>query len=185
MALPELNPLGLLQEGVHPATEDELKARFVVPFVSSSTRLRIYQNFCRYRTEVAALGVHVTQWVDGSFADGSRLDPEDVDVVNFCESSELNSVTPTLQKRVQPLLNGRDSTKTEYDTHTFLVVRFPAGHPFAASFDAQRKYWRDWFSRPQDYTGSKKCPAPWRGQKGIVRMHVGDATVCPSVSDAA
>jgi len=184
MALPDLNPQGLLPEGVHPATEDELEARFVVPFASSSTRQRIFENFCRYRIEVAALGVHATQWVDGSFVDGLRLHPEDVDVVNFCGSSELNAVAPASQKLVQPLLNGRESTRAEYDTHTFLLVCFPAGHPFAANFEARRKYWRDWFSRPQDYTGSKKIPAPWRGRKGIVRMNVGDAILCPSVSDA-
>jgi len=185
MALPDLNPQGLLPEGVHPATEEDLKSRFVNPFAFNTTRQRIHQSLCRYRAEIAAIGVHATQWVDGSFVDSARLDPEDVDVVNYCESSALNAVTSTLQRRIQQLLNGRDSTKTEYDTHTFLVIRFPAGHPFAARFEERRKYWRDWFSRPQDYSGPKKLPAPWRGRKGIVQMNVGDVNLCPTVSDAA
>ena len=108
-----------------------------------------------------------------------------MDVVNFCEASTLNSITPALQPRIQPLLNGGQSTKTEYDTHTFLLIHFPTGHPFAAKFEDRRKYWRDWFSRPQDYTGPKKLPAPWRGRKGIVQMNVGDVTMCPTVNDAA
>ena len=71
MALSELNQEDLLPEGVHPATEEDLKSRFVTPFVSSSTRQKVHQNFCRYRADVAALGVHATQWVDGSFVDGA------------------------------------------------------------------------------------------------------------------
>ena len=82
------------------------------------------------------------------------------------------------------MLDGRDSTKAAYDTHTFLVIRFPAGHLFEASFEPQRKYWRDWFSRPQDYSGPKKVEALWRGRKGIVQMNVGNVTLCPTVSDA-
>lgn len=160
-------------------------ARFVTPFPSSATRHRIHQSFCRYRTEVAALGVPATQWVDGSFVDSSRLDPEDVDVVNFCESSALNAFAPVIQKHIQPLLGGGDRTKTEYNTHTFLAIRFPPGHPFAAQFEERRKYWRDWFSRPQSYAGGRKLPAPWRGRKGFVQLNVGDASLCPTINDAA
>ena len=184
MPLPELNQQGLLPEGVHPAEEEDLKARFVTPFASSAKRQKIYRKFTRYRADVAAIRLCVTQWVDGSFVDGTRLDPDDVDVVNYCESSALNDMDPSVQKRIWLLLNGRDSTKTEYDTHTFLEIRFPVGHPFAASFDAHRKYWRDWFSRPQDYTGIVKVPAPWRGRKGIVQMSIGDPSLCPVISDA-
>ena len=54
-----------------------------------------------------------------------------------------------------------------------------------ANFEAQRKYWRDWFAMPQDYTGPVKVPAPHRGRKGIVQMNIGDATLCPAVSAAA
>ncbi len=185
MPLPELNRQGLLPEGVHPAVEDDLKARFVDPYPASSTRQKIYGNFCRYRVDVADLGLCVTQWVDGSFVDGTKLDPDDVDVINYCESSALNALDAAVQKRIQPLLNGHGSTKDGYNTHTFLEIRFAAGHPFSAAFDAQRKYWRDWFSRPQDYSGTEKRPAPWRGRKGIVQMSIGKPSHCPVISDAA
>jgi len=184
MALPNFNAQGLLPEGVHPATAEDLKDRFVTPFPESGTRQKIFNNFRRYQAAVVALGVHATQWVDGSFVDQSRLDPVDVDAVNFCELSALNSLPLTAQLQIAPMLDGRQSTKTTYDTHTFLVIRFPAGHPFAASFEKQRRYWRDWFSRPQDYSGLIKIEAPWRGRKGIVQMTVGHANLCPTVGDA-
>lgn len=184
MALPDFNAQGLLPEGVHPATAGDLKDRFVSPFAGSTTRQIIFDNFCRYQADVAALGGHVTQWVDGSFVDQSRLDPDDVDAVNFCEFSALNSLPPATQIQIAPLLDGRDSTKATYKTHTFLIVRFPAGHALEASFEKQRKYWRDWFSRPQDYTGPIKSEALWRGRKGIVQMNIGQVNLCPTVGDA-
>jgi len=144
----------------------------------------VFDTFCRYQAAVAALGGHVTQWVDGSFVDRSRLDPEDVDAVNFCEFSVLNALAPAVQIQLETLLDGRDSTKTTYKTHTFLEIRFPAGHIYEPSFEKQRKYWRDWLSRPQDYTGPKKVEALWRGRKGIVQMNVGDVKLCPTVSAA-
>ena len=184
MALPDFNAQGLLPEGVHPATTADLKDRFVTSFPTSVRRQKVFDNFCRYQAAVAGFGVHATQWVDGSFVDQSRLDPDDADVVNFCDFSALNALPPAIQIQVAPLLDGRDSTKTTYDTHTFLEVRFPAGHSLAANSENRRKYWRDWFSRPQDYSGPKKVEALWRGRKGIVQMIVGNATLCPAISDA-
>lgn len=185
MALPELNSEGLLPEGIHPATADDLKERFVDPFAASTTRQRIFDGFLGYQTTLAGLGVHATQWVDGSFVDAARVDPEDIDVVNFCDAAMLNAVPPARQALLQPLLDGRAATKAQYDTHSFLVVHFPAGRPYAAQFEDRRKYWRDWLSRPQDYSGPNKTPAPWRGRKGIVQMNVGDANLCPTVGDTA
>jgi hypothetical protein len=184
MALPDFNAEGLLPEGVHSASAAELKERFVTPFSGSARRQQVFDKFCRYQADVAALSVHVTQWVDGSFVDRTRFAPDDVDAINFCDAGILNAASAASQPQLRPLLDGRDSTKTKYDTHTFLVIRFPTGHPFASSFEQQRKYWRDWFSRPQDYSGPKKVPAPWRGRKGIVQMNVGDVKLCPTVSDA-
>jgi hypothetical protein len=184
MALPDFNAQGLLPEGVHEATSGDLHDRFVAACLGSGTRQNVFDNFCRYQAAVAALGAHATQWVDGSFVDRSRLDPEDVDVVNFCEFSVLNSLPPDARTQIAPLLDGRESTKRDYKTHTFLETCFPAGHPYAANFENRRKYWRDWFSRPQHYVGPKKVEASWRGRKGIVQMIVGDGKHCPAISGA-
>jgi hypothetical protein len=186
MALPEFDSNGLLPDGVHAATRQDLEARCVSPFALSATRLGIFTAFSGYQDELAALGLNLTQWVDGSFVDQSRLDPEDVDVVNFGEAANLNAAAGIHGGAgIAALLDGRESTKIAYKTHSFLTVFFPAGHAMAASFESQRKYWRTWFATPQDYTGAVKAPAPRRGRKGIVQMTVGDAKLCPAVSAAA
>ena len=185
MPLPAYESSGLLPDGVHAAMPQDLESRCVSPFATSTTRAGIFTAFTSYQDALAALGLNVTQWVDGSFVDQSRLDPEDVDVVNFCDSVNINAVAGAHGTRITALLDGRESTKATYKTHTFLRVHFPAGHAMGANFEAQRKYWRNWFSTPQDYTGPIKTPAPHRGRKGIVQMNVGDATLCPTVSTAA
>ena len=185
MPLPAFNLNGLLPDGVHTATRQDLESRCVTPFPTSTTRSDIFTVFTSYQDALAALGLNVNQWVDGSFVDQSRLDPEDVDVVNFCDSANLNASAAANGSRIIALLDGGKATQAIYKTHTFLRVHFPAGHAMAANFEAQRKYWRDWFAIPQDYTGPVKIPAPHRGRKGFVQMNVGNATLCPAVSTAA
>jgi hypothetical protein len=107
-----------------------------------------------------------------------RRDPEDVDLVNFCDWGELNALSAAGRTNARQLLNGREVTKTNYDAHAFLVVKFPAGHPLELTFEPHRQYWRQWFATPQDYSGPAKSPAPSRGRKGIVQMHAGDAKDC-------
>ena len=185
MPLPAYEPNGLLPDGVHAATPQDLESRCVSPFPTSTTRAGIFTGFTSYQNALAALGLNVTQWVDGSFVDQSRLDPEDVDLVNFCDSTNLNTASAAHGASIIALLNGGKATQANYKTHTFLRVAFPAGHAMGTSFEAQRKYWRDWFAIPQDYTGPAKVPAPHRGRKGIVQMSVGIANMCPAVNTAA
>lgn len=182
MPLPEFQPNGLLPEGVHPATEDELKARCVAPFATSRTRPNLFEGFQRYRQELDSLYLDVTQWVDGSFVDQTRLDPDDIDIVNFVDSSGLQNIPVDDQPKASQLLSGGETTKAEYHCHTYLVIAFPAEHPFAENFDERRRYWRKWWSRPQDYSSPpSKRPAPHRGPKGFVAMTVGSEAAAPRI----
>lgn len=90
MPLPSLNAHGLLPDGVHAATPDGLHARLVMDFAGSKTRPRLHAGLMRYRRDLLALGIHATQWIDGSFVDGTRSAPEDIDVVNFCHVRVLD-----------------------------------------------------------------------------------------------
>jgi hypothetical protein len=184
MPLPAFTAKGLLPDGVHPATEAELKDRCVDPFPGSKTRADIFAGFVRYRQAVAGFGLNVTQWVDGSFVDSTRVNPEDVDVVNFAHATEVNNLPPAMRVGVtNTLLNAKESTQPVYSTHTFLEIRFPTGHVFAAGAEAQRIYWRRWFATPQDYSHySVKRPAPQRGRKGIVQMTIGNPTLAPAIA---
>lgn len=183
MPLPTFNAEGLLPDGVHPATEDELKERCVDPFTTSRTRQPVFDGFCRYRSDLGGLGLNITQWVDGSFTDESRIDPDDIDLVNFVSANEINAIPAPDRPRAAALLNGRDATKAAYSCHTFLGTVFPPGHLFEPVFERQRLYWRKWWSTPQDYSKPPvKAPAPLRGSKGIILMTVGAPAAAPTIN---
>ena len=183
MPLPTFNAEGLLPDGVHPATEDELKERCVDPFPTSRTRQPVFDGFCRYRSDLGGLGLNITQWVDGSFTDESRIDPDDIDLVNFVSANEINAIPAPDRSRASALLNGRGATKAAYSCHTFLETVFPPGHLFEPVFERQRLYWRKWWSTPQDYSKPPvKTPAPHRGSKGIILMTVGTPTAAPTIN---
>jgi hypothetical protein len=183
MSLPDFNTEGLLPDGVHPSTEDELKERCVDPFTTSRTRQPVFDGFCLYRNALNSLGLNITQWVDGSFVDESRIDPDDIDLVNFVGADELNAIPVADRPRVAALLDGRDTTKVAYSCHTFLEVAFPPGHPFALIQEQRRREWRHCWAMPQDYSRPPiKTPAPYRGRKGFLSMVVGNSSLAPTIS---
>lgn len=183
MPLPPFNAEGLFPDGVHPATEDELKERCVDPFTTSRTRQPVFDGLCRYRSHLGGLRLNITQWVNGSFTDETRMDPDDIDLVNFVSANEINAIPEADRPRAAELLNGCGATKSAYSCHTFLEIVFPPGHPFEPVFERQRLYWRKWWATPQDYSKPPvKSPAPHRGSKGIILMTVGSPTAAPTIN---
>lgn len=183
MTLPTFNAEGLLPDGVHPAIEEELKERCVDPFATSRTRQPVFDGFRRYRNDLSSLGLNITQWVDGSFVDESRLEPDDIDLVNFVNAAEVNAISVADRPRATALLDGREATKGTYSCHTFLEIVFPPGHPFAPNCEQQRRYWRHFWAMPQDYSKPPvKTPAPNRGRKGFLSMVVGNPALAPTIN---
>jgi len=183
MPLPPFNSQGLLPEGLHSATEDDLRERCVAPFPESQTRGSIFSGLCEYRQRLTDLGVTSSQWIDGSFVDASRLDPGDVDLVNFQAGTLLNSVPSESRAEVLSLLTGIPSLKARYQVHAFTVIMFPPDHRYAQRSDDRLRYWTALFTTPQRYgANGSKSPAPERGRKGIALMTVGDGTVAPSTN---
>lgn len=178
MPLPAFNARGLLPDGVHDASIKELHTRCVVEFPGSATRTGIFANFSRYCDAIVALGFSVTQWVDGSFVDLTRRDPEDIDVVNFCESDNIRDASAGIDEIDRLLGAGRD-TVAEYQVHSFFVATYDYDHHLWGKFEMLRKYWRRQFSQALNYPS--KQAAPGRGAKGIVQITLGDATLCPRI----
>jgi hypothetical protein len=182
MSLPDFNSQGLLPEGIHRASEDEVKERCVDAFPESRSRRTIFDGLCRYRAAASALSLNITQWVNGSFTDQTRMNPEDVDLVNYVLADDLKHLTPAEENAVEALLNGFETTKPKYRCHSFLEIVFPPGHGFEADFEGQRRYWSSLWSTPQDYSQPpEKKEAPHRGKKGILLMTVGDADLAPNI----
>lgn len=172
MSLPNFTIAGLLPEGIHRADEHEIKQRLVDEFEDSVTRICLLSGLCRYRAELQKLGLFGEQWIDGSFVDQERLNPDDVDIVNFCHQDQQNALSAESQIRAYALIGAGKQTIETYKCHTFVVVRYPEGHPMSQGYDMRCRYWRDWFSTPQDYSSSYKRPAPERGRKGFVSMDI-------------
>ncbi len=183
MPLPDFNAQGLLPDGVHAGDANDLHER-CVDGSTSTTRASIFKGLQDYQADIAALGLNVTQWVDGSFVDATRTNPEDIDLANFSHATELNSLTVPQQVNAGALMNGRESTKAKYSCHTFLVVVFPVGHAWESQTEKLRAYWRQWFSSARDYSRPGKPEAPHRGRKGLVEMRIGDPNLCPVLSHA-
>lgn len=172
MALPDFLTTDLLPAGIHSATEADINDRCVIPFPASKTRSLVFDGLCRYRAALNAVGVQGNQWIDGSFVDQSRLDPEDVDLVNVIPYSNFATLRDEDRQTAEDLLGGEEDTKPAFFCHTFLLLTdLPMGHPQVDICADLFRYWQDWFSKAQDYSDpSVKKPAPQRGKKGIVRM---------------
>ena len=141
--------------------------------------------FLRLRRQLAAQGVSATQWVDGSFVE-SKLNPGDVDVVSYCDYDFINEFIATSGSDSLQLLNGRESTKPRFQTHTFLVLSCPPSHPYHSAFEEQRVYWRKWLGRTRNVSRPTRMLSLWhwvawvRGRrsfpghrKGFLQMALG------------
>jgi hypothetical protein len=163
----------VLPDGVHRCGEDDLKKRFVTDFPASTTRGVICDGFLRLRRDAQTQGIHAIQWIDGSFVE-SVLDPEDADVVSFCDYDSLNGLAPESLHFVASKLNAEESTKEEYCTHTFLVPSCRPDHPYYDVFEKSRRYWRRWFGQ----TNPKRGPMV---PKGMLEMVLGDESLTTPV----
>jgi hypothetical protein len=79
MAIPSLNELGYLPEGIHDCTLEELAERFGA-FRGSDRRPQLCAKFKEFLQEAKASGLFKAVVVDGSFV-SARSDPNDVDLV--------------------------------------------------------------------------------------------------------
>jgi len=79
LPIPSLNEHGLLPDGLHECTAEEVRATFGV-FNASDRRPRLFRDLERYLSEVQAAGIGKYLVVDGSFVT-HKPDPSDIDVL--------------------------------------------------------------------------------------------------------
>jgi hypothetical protein len=101
----------------------------------------------------------------------SKPDPEDVDVVTFCDYDKLNALAEDEQRFLAERLAGGESTKPLYHTHTFLIPSCDSDHPYYPVFEHFRSYWRRWFGTTR--SGQRK---------GLIEMTLGDSSLAPEIS---
>jgi predicted nucleotidyltransferase len=79
MPIPELNETGLLPEGIHDCTLDEIGARFG-RFQVTDRRIQLFEKLRALVEEEKQAGLAIEMIVDGSFVTG-KPDPGDIDLV--------------------------------------------------------------------------------------------------------
>lgn len=152
MSLPPFDDDGVLPQGGHAATPEELYTRFVVDFPSSATRFSIHDFWQRHREALQDLLPVHGQWIDGSFA-SDKTDPADADIVSFIDGPAFDALPRHRQLLVRQLLLG---THTEAlwrcDSHP--VVVYPDDHPGHRHSELAMRWWRRYFGSRRD--GSPK-----------------------------
>ncbi len=180
MSIPAFNGHGLLPEGLYVCDLEELRIRFVDGFPLSTTRTSICDKFARWLGKLAMLLPAGTQWVDGSYVT-IKTDPEDIDVVTFCDGIFLDALTPAIEDQIEIHANGQEDTVPEYGTHSILIGVYPKGHPGYPLYAAERSYFRKWwgeFYPPKDTTDGPPAGEP----KGYLQMVFGDPNRVPDVN---
>jgi hypothetical protein len=132
MPIPALNAEGLLPDGVHDCTLDEIRERFGA-FQRTDRRCRLFERLERYVAAARASGLVVAVIVDGSFVT-AKDEPSDVDVIVVLRKDhdfgttlrpmEYNVVAKGQVRRLYRLdaLIGQLGER-ELDEHTVLFAR--------------------------------------------------------------
>lgn len=171
--VPALDQNGLLPEGVHPAEESEVAARFA----GFGPRQDIFDGFLRLRREAESLGLAGLQWVDGSFVT-AKAEPGDLDVVTFCDYGLLNRLGPRIQPFYTRALSAEKASVRSYGCDTYAVPTCASDHPYFPVFEKWRVYWRKHFATVRDpLTGLTIAE-----DKGFVSVPFGDPSLVPPVS---
>jgi hypothetical protein len=79
MPIPTLNTNGLLPEGVHICTLDEVRLRFG-RFAANDRRVKLFERLAELINELRSSGMFVAVVVDGSFVTAKPA-PEDIDLI--------------------------------------------------------------------------------------------------------
>ncbi len=150
----EEKPYKVLPSGVHDTDLAELKEKLVDVFKDSETRETIYDGFVRLLIKCSEVGIEQEHLVDGSYVT-SKKSPEDIDMVTFLNADDLNQLEQGHRHFLSTVLNGKEETKKNYHTHSFIEVLYPENHPL---YEICRERVSDWFKF-------------WGGTRGLKDSH--------------
>jgi hypothetical protein len=138
----------VLPQGRHPATPDEIKTELVDAFPSSATRPDIFN---QWTILLEALDRFVTldeQWIDGSFVT-KKNDPADIDLVTHLDGEAVEALEPVEAMLLKGLFAGHVS-RDMHRCDSFLVARYPEGHPARPEYEKTLAAWDELFGRDRN-----------------------------------
>lgn len=141
----------LLPPGLHDIAESELTNHFLSKFPSSTTRNPLIGGLQQFIAELKVYGVKFELWLDGSFTT-EKIDPNDIDLVVFFETNEVNALSPTAQRGLSGLVD-RHTAKQNFGCDVLVAIKEDLN---------LRSYWRGWYGFDRN-----------ENPKGIARIAVG------------
>lgn len=146
---------GLLPLGRFGASLEDIKAQYVdAPrFSASTSRREIWQHFESATEGIRSVVPVICVWVGGSFLT-DKMDPDDIDLVYWCEDAHVDQVTDPRARMILQLFAGnqvRQETGLRVDTrycrwHVFAEADRSASVEHLA-YAQQRGYWDDFWMR--------------------------------------
>lgn len=155
---------GLLPLGRYAATLDEIKKGYVDDprFSTSTTRSEIWEHFVSATAGIRSVVPVVCVWVGGSFLT-EKLDPDDIDLVYWCEDTLVDHVTDPQDMLLLQLFATnrlRADLKLRVDTRYCKWHLYPEADRGTTvehqSYALVRGYWDDFWMRKR--TGQKNDP---------------------------
>lgn len=130
----------LLEPGLHDFGEEEIENHFLSEFTGSKTRPSLIDGLKEFLALLKGCGIKFEVWLDGSFTT-KKEDPNDIDLVVFAETTEIDNLDPVHKKLLQAIFGDRAGVKS----------RFGCDALFAPANDANsRSYWRGWYGFDRD-----------------------------------
>lgn len=155
---------GALPLGRFGVTLDEIKRDFVDAdrFSNSITRKQIWQDFWSATAGLRSVVPVISVWVGGSFLT-DKLDPDDIDLVYWCQDTLVNQVSDPQDRELLQLFatnQVRAKTGLRVDTRYCQWYLFPEADRSTClehqQYVYQRGFWDDFWMRRR--TGAKGDP---------------------------
>lgn len=175
-SLPDFTDSGYLPPGIHRATHDEIRERFVTQRLKYDsflqirpatgepvTREDIFKGYERLIEALVLVGLPAEQWIGGNFV-SSKAGPDDLDLVSFCDVDAFEALAPELRALIKAYFNGQETAR-HCHCDSYFVPSPPAGHRLNADFMLVCSYWErslghDNYGRPKGIVARSVTPLP-------------------------
>ncbi len=155
---------GLLPLGRYDASLPDIQANYVDDprFSTSTTRREVWEHFISATNGIRSIVPVVCVWIGGSFLT-DKLDPDDIDVVYWCEDTLVDRVKdPQAMLLLQLFAENklRDAANLRVDTRYCKWHLYPEADRATSvehqSYVLSRGYWDDFWMRKR--SGAKTDP---------------------------
>jgi aspartyl/asparaginyl-tRNA synthetase len=153
--IPDFNENGYLPPGIHEATMEDFRIRFVDDVEESITRCKVFAGYTDYCRDMLALDILIKQWLDGSFTT-RKIDPNDMDVISHVDALKINNKYTIDQFQrliIKEDHSNRRLLNSKYKCDPFAIAVYPPEHKFYKLTIDTINYWQDFFGHDSRVAG--------------------------------